>query len=46
VRVQTPAGEIALPAPPPVVDGERAPALGPVPALDAHGEAIRREFGA
>jgi crotonobetainyl-CoA:carnitine CoA-transferase CaiB-like acyl-CoA transferase len=46
VRVQTPAGEIALPAPPPVVDGDRAPALGPVPALDAHGEAIRKEFGA
>ena len=40
VRVQTPAGEIALPAPPPVVDGDRAP------ALDAHGEAIRKEFGA
>ncbi|MBM3479393.1 MAG: CoA transferase [Alphaproteobacteria bacterium] len=46
VRVQTPAGEVALPAPPPVVDGRREPALGPVPALDAHGEAIRREFGA
>jgi len=46
VRVQTPAGEVALPAPPPVVDGRREPALGPVRALDAHGEAIRREFGA
>lgn len=46
VRVQTPVGEVALPAPPPVVDGDRAPALGPVPALDAHGEAIRKEFGA
>ena len=46
VRVETPAGEIALPAPPPIVDGIRAPALGPVPALDAHGAAIRKEFGA
>jgi itaconate CoA-transferase len=46
VRVATPAGEIDIPAPPPIVDGERAPRLGGVPAIGAHGDAIRREFGA
>ena len=44
VEVETPAGPVAIPAPPPVVDGVRAPVLGPVPALDAHGAAIRQEF--
>jgi crotonobetainyl-CoA:carnitine CoA-transferase CaiB-like acyl-CoA transferase len=44
VEVATPAGPVAIPAPPPVVDGERMPTLGAVPALDAHGAAIRREF--
>jgi crotonobetainyl-CoA:carnitine CoA-transferase CaiB-like acyl-CoA transferase len=44
VEVDTPAGAVAIPAPPAVVDGRRSPALGPVPALDAHGAAIRKEF--
>jgi itaconate CoA-transferase len=44
VEVGTAAGSIAIPAPPAIVDGVRAPALGDVPALDAHGAAIRREF--
>ena len=40
----TPAGEISFLAPP--VMGEGAPtAVGPVPALGAHDDAIRREFG-
>ena len=43
--VATPKGEIALPAPPAqFVDEPRN--LRPVPALDEHGEAIRREFAA
>lgn len=43
VRVESPTGAVDMPAPPALVDGEvRAP--GPVPAVDAHGEAIRREF--
>ncbi len=45
VRVATPGGEIAIPAPPPIVDGVRAPALGAVPAIGAHDDLIRREFG-
>ena len=44
VDVATPAGPVAIPAPPAVVDGVRAPALGAVPSLDAHGAAIRAEF--
>ena len=46
VEVATPSGPVAIPAPPPIVDGVRAPALGAVPALDAHGVAIRAEFAA
>ena len=43
--VATPGGEVALPAPPAIRRGvELAP--GAVPALDAQGAAIRREFGA
>lgn len=41
--VQTPEGEIAIPAPPPRFAGE-ASALGPVPAIGEHGAAIRKEF--
>lgn len=42
--VETPAGPAELIAPPAIVDGRR-PALGRVPALGEHDEAIRREFG-
>ncbi|GAB4186284.1 MAG: CaiB/BaiF CoA-transferase family protein [Thalassobaculales bacterium] len=45
IRYAAPAGEVSLPAPPAAVDGE-PPAFGPVPALDAQGAAIRREFAA
>ncbi len=45
VSVATPAGTIEIPAPPPIVDGVRSPALGGVPALGADGPAIRAEFG-
>lgn len=41
--VDTPAGPVDLVAPPARIDG-RAPILRPVPALDQHGEALRREF--
>ncbi|MBL8701300.1 MAG: CoA transferase [Alphaproteobacteria bacterium] len=44
VEIQTPNGPIDVPAPPPIRDGERAPALGPVPAIGQHGAAIREEF--
>ena len=44
VALSTEAGTIEVPAPPPIVDGESA-SPGAVPALDQHGEAIRREFG-
>ncbi len=44
VEIDTPAGKVAIPAPPPVIDGARAPALGPVPAVGAHSAAIRAEF--
>ncbi|MCW8835930.1 MAG: CoA transferase, partial [Rhodospirillales bacterium] len=44
VSVDSPNGPINLPAPPARTDGaERV--LGAIPALDAHGAAIRREFG-
>lgn len=45
VSVDTPGGPVAIPAPPPIIDGNRAPTLGAVPALDAQGAAIRAEFG-
>jgi itaconate CoA-transferase len=45
VPVATPAGTISLPAPPVLADG-RSPALGPVPAVGEHSDAIRREFAA
>ncbi len=43
VAVETPNGAVELPAPPARFAGE-TPSLGPVPRLDEHGEAIRREF--
>ncbi|MET4807421.1 CaiB/BaiF CoA-transferase family protein [Limibacillus sp. MBR-115] len=43
VKVETPGGSAAMPAPPASFDGRlRQP--GPVPALDEQGEALRREF--
>jgi formyl-CoA transferase len=43
VSVETPTGPVAIPAPP--VQGETiAREFGPVPALGAHTEAVRREF--
>jgi crotonobetainyl-CoA:carnitine CoA-transferase CaiB-like acyl-CoA transferase len=42
-RVAVPGGDIALPVPPASHDGA-TPSLGDVPALDAHGAAIRAEF--
>ena len=45
VSVETPEGSVAIGAPAAVLsDGARA--LGPVPALDAHGAALRGEFAA
>jgi len=43
VRLDTPSGVIEVPAPPVRWHG-REPSLGRVPALDEHGEAIRRQF--
>lgn len=42
--VDTPAGPVEVLAPPVTVDGRR-PTLGPVPALGAHDERLRAEFG-
>ncbi len=44
VEIDTPGGKVAIPAPPPVIDGERTPSLGAVPAVGQHNEAIRAEF--
>jgi crotonobetainyl-CoA:carnitine CoA-transferase CaiB-like acyl-CoA transferase len=44
VTVATQSGEVNLPAPPPIVNGERAPALGAVPRVGEHSAAIRAEF--
>jgi crotonobetainyl-CoA:carnitine CoA-transferase CaiB-like acyl-CoA transferase len=43
VSVETPGGTIETIAPPPVVAGLEA-SFGPVPAIDQHGAALRREF--
>jgi len=43
--VQTPGGEVAILAPGAVIDGS-IQELGPVPALNQHGKALREEFGA
>ncbi len=42
--VETPAGPITMLAPGALADGQ-SPTLRPVPGLDAHGAALRREFG-
>jgi len=44
VAVETPAGPILILAPGMIFDGE-LPALGPVPAVGEHTEAVRAEFG-
>jgi len=44
VDVQTPTGPLQVLGPGAIVKGEPAETYGPVPALDQHGEAIRREF--
>lgn len=45
VEVETPEGTVVMIAPPARID-DADPQLGPVPALDAHGPDIRREFNA
>ena len=45
VEVETPEGTVVMIAPPARID-ETDPELGPVPALDANGRDIRREFTA
>ena len=42
IAVDTPSGPAAMPAPAPIIDGERR--YGRVPALGEHSEAIRAEF--
>jgi len=42
--VETPSGPVTMLAPGALCDGMSA-RLGPVPALDQHGTALRREFG-
>ncbi len=44
VGVSTPTGPVAIPASPHIIDGDDF-LPGPVPAIDQHGPAIRREFG-
>jgi crotonobetainyl-CoA:carnitine CoA-transferase CaiB-like acyl-CoA transferase len=44
VEVETPAGPVRMLAPGMIFDGEM-PALGPVPAVGEHTDAIRAEFG-
>jgi crotonobetainyl-CoA:carnitine CoA-transferase CaiB-like acyl-CoA transferase len=43
VEVQTPGGPVSIAAPP-VLTGDGAPALGPVPAVGAHNALIRADF--
>ncbi|MGJ4999071.1 CaiB/BaiF CoA transferase family protein [Bradyrhizobium sp. HKCCYLS3077] len=43
IEIDTPTGPVVLMAPGAVADGQ-VPAFGPIPALDAHGERLRREF--
>lgn len=44
IEVDTPSGAVRMPAPPLRWRGESNAALGPVPGLDEHGAALRREF--
>jgi crotonobetainyl-CoA:carnitine CoA-transferase CaiB-like acyl-CoA transferase len=43
VEIGAPSGPVSVPAPPPIFDDEPV-ALGPVPAIGEHSDAIRREF--
>lgn len=45
MTVQTPGGEVSMPVPPVIHDGE-TPQFGPVPAIGQHTDVIRREFSA
>ncbi|KNY13250.1 carnitine dehydratase [Shinella sp. SUS2] len=45
IAVSTPQGDIDMIAPAAIFDAARSPAFRPVPALGAHSEAIRNEFG-
>lgn len=44
VTIDSPGGPIALPTPPAKFRGEAEPSFGPLPALGAHSQAVRREF--
>lgn len=44
VEIQSPGGPVRMPAPPARWMGETTYKLGPSPAVDEHGEALRREF--
>jgi formyl-CoA transferase len=44
LTIASPSGPIALPAPPARWMGEPEASFGPLPALGAHSEAVRREF--
>ena len=44
VTVETENGPASIVAPPAIRDGDRAPALGPVPSVGQHSAAIRAEF--
>jgi crotonobetainyl-CoA:carnitine CoA-transferase CaiB-like acyl-CoA transferase len=44
VAVSTPGGDVDVIAPAAIFDSEKAPTLGPVPALGAHTEALVEEF--
>lgn len=44
ISVATPAGEVSMIAPAAIFDADRRPQFAAVPALGAHGEALRQEF--
>jgi len=44
LTIDSPSGPIALPSPPARWMGEPKPSYGPLPALGAHSEKVRREF--
>jgi formyl-CoA transferase len=44
LSIASPSGPIALPAPPARWIGEPEPSFGPLPALGANSEEVRREF--
>src|SRR5262249_17226671 len=44
VMVESPGGRIGLPTPPAKVMHQGEPSFGPLPALGAHTDAVRREF--